>query len=247
MSKSLSKVRVDSLLVSRGFFSDTDAAARAILAGEVKVCDRKDLKPGDKVMPDVDVSVASKKRFVSRGGEKLDFAIKHFGVDIQGANCLDIGSSTGGFSDCLLKAQAAHVTCVDVNYGQLAWEIRKNPRVSVYERTNIKLACPEDIDGPFDVVVIDVSFIGLSSLASKIASFIKPGGLLLALIKPQFESRKGETEGGVVYDEDVRLRVVDEVSSAMTSVGLTVIGVVASPVKGPAGNIEYLLECQRPA
>lgn len=235
------KARLDDLLIERGFFPDREAALRAVIAGEVLVDDVVASSAAAKVVPDATVRVRGKGRYVSRGGEKLKGAIDAFGVDVSGCRCLDIGSSTGGFTDCLLQEGASHVACVDVNYGQLDWKIRSDPRTEVFERTNIRKADPCGIGAPFDVVAIDVSFIGLASLAADIARFCRPGTILLALVKPQFESRRGEAEGGVVRDEAVRLRTVEEVAVALEANGFTVNNVAESTVVGPAGNVEYLL------
>lgn len=237
----MKKVRLDTLLVERGYFSDADAALRAVLAHEVKVDDAYATSAAAKVDPDASVVVKNRKRFVSRGGHKLQGALDAFGQDASGLRCIDIGSSTGGFTDCLLQAGAESVACVDVNYGQLAWSLRQDPRVSVFERTNIKLADPAEVGAPFDLLVADLSFIGLAQLASVFARFSHTGSVFIGLVKPQFESRPGETEGGVVRDEAVRERVIEEVRSALLAAGFEPIGVVESPIKGPEGNVEYLV------
>ncbi|WP_417143255.1 TlyA family RNA methyltransferase [Raoultibacter massiliensis] len=237
----MKKVRLDTLLVERGYFSDVDAALRAVLAHEVKVDDVYATSAAAKVDPDASVVVKNRKRFVSRGGHKLQGALDAFGQDASGLRCIDIGSSTGGFTDCLLQAGAESVACVDVNYGQLAWSLRQDPRVSVFERTNIKLADPAEVGAPFDLLVADLSFIGLAQLASVFARFSHAGSVFIGLVKPQFESRPGETEGGVVRDEAVRERVIEEVRSALLAAGFEPTGVVESPIKGPEGNVEYLV------
>lgn len=237
----MKKVRLDNLLVERGLFSSADEVARAVYAREVRVDDVYAASPALLVMPDADVFVKGAKRFVSRGGEKLQGALDAFGVSVEGARCLDIGSSTGGFTDCLLQAGAAEVACVDVNYGQLAWQVRQDSRVRVFERTNIKHASPEELGAPFDVIVVDVSFIGLASLAPVFPRLSHAGTLFLGLVKPQFESRADETERGVVRDEAVRKRTVAEVQEALAKVGFEVQGVVESSIRGPKGNVEYLV------
>ena len=237
----MKKVRLDTLLVERGYFSDADAALRAVLAHEVKVDDAYATSAAAKVDPDASVVVKNRKRFVSRGGHKLQGALDAFGQDASGLRCIDIGSSTGGFTDCLLQAGAESVACVDVNYGQLAWSLRQDPRVSVFERTNIKLADPAEVGAPFDLLVADLSFIGLAQLASVFARFSHTGSVFIGLVKPQFESRHDETEGGVVRDEAVRERVIEEVRSALLAAGFEPTGVVESPIKGPEGNVEYLV------
>lgn len=238
---SMKKIRLDTLLVEQGYFSDADAALRAVLAHEVKVDDVYATSAAVKVNPDASVVVKNRKRFVSRGGHKLQGALDAFGQDVSGLRCIDIGSSTGGFTDCLLQAGAESVACVDVNYGQLAWSLRQDPRVSVFERTNIKLADPAEVGAPFDLLVADLSFIGLAQLAPVFARLSHPGSVFIGLVKPQFEARPGETEGGVVRDEAVRERVVAEVRAALIASGFEPAGVVASPIKGPEGNVEYLV------
>lgn len=235
------KQRLDELLVEQGYFPDVDAALRAVIAREVRVDDVYVSSAALKVSPDADIFVKNARAFVSRGGHKLQGALDGFGVSVSGLRCIDIGSSTGGFTDCLLQAGAAEVTCVDVNYGQLAWHVRQDPRVRVFERTNIRLASPEDLGAPFDVIVCDLSFIGMASLAGVFASLAHEGTIFLGLIKPQFESRQGETDGGIVVDAAVRERVIAEVKEALTEAGFRVEDVIESPIKGTSGNIEYLV------
>ena len=237
----MKKMRLDDLLVQRGFYPDADAALRGVMARAVRVGDAYASSAAMMVAPDAELFVKGARRFVSRGGQKLQGALDAFRQDVSGLRCIDIGSSTGGFTDCLLQAGAAHVACVDVNYGQLAWKVRNDPRVAVFERTNIKTADPQELGAPFDLIVIDVSFIGLASLASTLAAFSQAGTQLVALVKPQFESRRGETDHGVVRDEEVRLRTIEEVKRALTENGFATEGEMTSPIKGPSGNIEYLL------
>lgn len=235
------KTRLDEFLIDKGLYQDKDEALRAVIAGDVLVDEVVATSAAAMVSEDFDIRIREQKQYVSRGGFKLKGAIDEFAVDVKGSNCLDIGSSTGGFTDCLLQEGAASVTCVDVNYGQLDWKLRSDDRVRVFERTNIKNATCEELEGPFDVIVIDVSFIGLASLAPHIARFCKPESALLALVKPQFESQVGETDHGVVTDEAVRLRCVTEVEEALAKNGFVVKGFVESSIKGPAGNVEYIV------
>lgn len=247
----MKKQRLDEILVEQGYFPDAEAALRAVIAREVRVDDVYVSSAAIKVAPDADIFVKPRKRknapdaqgrsFVSRGGHKLQGALDAFRVDVRGLRCIDIGSSTGGFTDCLLQAGAAEVACVDVNYGQLAWEIRQDERVRVFERTNIRLASPERLGAPFDVLVCDLSFIGMASLAPVFAALSHEGSMFLGLIKPQFESQQGESDGGIVIDEAVRERVIAEVEAALDEAGFTVQGVIESPIKGASGNIEYLV------
>lgn len=235
------KIRLDDLLVDRGYFADRGAALRAVLAHEVRVDDVYPTSAAILVRTDADVFVRNRKRFVSRGGHKLQGALDAFGQDVSGMRCIDIGSSTGGFTDCLLQAGAKSVACVDVNYGQLAWKLREDDRVKVFERTNIKTAAPEELGAPFDILVADLSFIGLAGLTGTFAALCEEGSVLLALVKPQFESAHDETDRGIVRDPEVRERVVREVSEALEASGFCVTGVVESPIKGAEGNIEYLV------
>lgn len=247
MTKKPKKIRLDELLVEQGVFPDAGTVLRAVLAHEVKVDDVYVTSAAVKVAPDAEIVVRGRKQFVSRGGHKLQGALDAFGQDVQGLNCIDVGSSTGGFTDCLLQAGAAHVACVDVNYGQLAWKIRTDERVSVFERTNIKLADPGELGAPFDLIVCDVSFIGLAVLApvfarlSRSASVGASASVFLGLVKPQFESRHDETDHGIVRDEAVRARTVEEVRCALEREGFEVTGTIESPIKGAEGNVEYLV------
>lgn len=237
----MAKVRLDDLLVELGYFPNRDAALRAVIAREVRVDDVYVSSAALKVRPDADIFVKNAKRFVSRGGHKLQGALDHFGVDVAGKRCIDVGSSTGGFSDCLLQAGAAGVACVDVNYGQLAWSLRQDPRVTVFERTNIRTADPASLGAPFDMVVCDLSFIGLAQLAGVFAGLCEQGSVFLGLIKPQFESQHEETDHGIVRDQAVRQRVVNEVTEALQDAGFTVNGVVESSIRGAEGNVEFLV------
>lgn len=247
MTKKPKKIRLDELLVEQGVFPDAGTVLRAVLAHEVKVDDVYVTSAAVKVAPDAEIVVRGRKQFVSRGGHKLQGALDAFGQDVQGLNCIDVGSSTGGFTDCLLQAGAAHVVCVDVNYGQLAWKIRTDERVSVFERTNIKLADPGELGAPFDLIVCDVSFIGLAVLApafarlSRAATEDASASVFLGLVKPQFESRHDETDHGIVRDEAVRARTVEEVRCALECEGFEVTGTIESPIKGAEGNVEYLV------
>ena len=237
----MAKVRLDDFLVEQGYFPNRDAVVRAVIAKEVRVDDVYVISAALKIKPDADIFVKNTKRFVSRGGHKLQGALDYFQQKVDRMHCIDVGSSTGGFTDCLLQAGAADVACVDVNYGQLAWQLRQDERVRVFERTNIRLADPVELGAPFDLIVCDVSFIGLAQLASVFAALCQEGSIFIGLIKPQFESRHEETERGVVVDESVRQRVVEEVKEALLREGFEVTGVVQSSIKGPEGNIEYLV------
>lgn len=243
----MKKTRLDNLLVERGAFADEAEALRAVLAHEVKVGDVFATSAAMMVAPDADVWVKGRPQYVSRGGLKLRGALDAFDLDVSGMRCIDAGCSTGGFTDCLLQAGAASVACVDVGYGILAWKIRQDPRTVVFERTNIRTASPEELGAPFDLIVADLSFIGLASLAPVFARLAGEGGVFVGLVKPQFESRHDETDSrGVVRDESVRIRTIQEVAAAMEADGFTVDGVIESSLTGKrSGNIEYLLKATR--
>ena len=239
----MKKTRLDSLLVESGVFSDEGEALRHIMAHEVKVGDEYATSAAQLVAPDAEISVKGRKRYVSRGGYKLQAALDAFGQDVAGLRCADVGCSTGGFTDCLLQAGAVHVAAIDVGYGDLAWSLRQDPRVEVHERTNIRIASPTDVGAPFDVVVADLSFIRLAGLAATFATLCRTGSVFIGLVKPQFESRRDETdERGVVNDQSVRDRTVAEVSEALEQAGFAVTGVIESPITGKQShNIEYLI------
>ena len=242
-SGNMKKDRLDDLLVKRGLFDNPDAALRAVMAREVKVGDVYATSAAMMVAPDTEIEVKGRKQYVSRGGLKLRGALDAFGQDVTGLRCADVGCSTGGFTDCLLQAGAASVAAIDVGYGDLAWTLRQDPRVDVFERTNIRLADPSGLGAPFDLVVADLSFIGLASLAPVFVRLCANGSVFIGLVKPQFESQAGETdERGLVTDEAVRMRVVDEVRAALTDAGFEVSGVEESPIRGKqSGNVEYLV------
>lgn len=232
-------VRLDLLLVERGLAESRSLAQRLIRAGEVLVDGQLADKPGADVAEDADISLKAKPRFVSRGGEKLAAALAQFPVDVAGKVAADIGASTGGFTDCLLQHGAAKVYAIDVGYGQLAWELRQDARVVVMERVNARYlaALPE----PVDVIVSDVSFISLRIVYATAVSWLKPGGTVVSLIKPQFEAgREHVGKGGVVRDPAVHRRVLETVTAEMAALGLGLRGLMVSPLRGPAGNVEFL-------
>lgn len=234
--------RLDVAMIARGFAKTPDEALRFIMAREVKVNDSFAQSPATRVRATDTITLKTRSNYVSRGGYKLEKALAVFHENVAGKRCIDIGSSTGGFSDCLLQAGASQVSCVDVNYGQLAWKIRTDARVRVFERTNIRTASPDELDAPYDVMVADLSFIGLASLAGVFAQLGHPGSVFIGLVKPQFESKHDETCSGVVLDNDVRTRTIHEVEQALEQAGFTVSGCVESPIKGARkGNIEYLV------
>jgi 23S rRNA (cytidine1920-2'-O)/16S rRNA (cytidine1409-2'-O)-methyltransferase len=240
------KSRLDALLVERGMFETRSRAAAAVLAGEVKTGpDRAPAtKPGMLLAPDAQVEVAAGRRFVSRGGHKLEHALGCFGLDPAGRLCLDVGASTGGFTDCLLQADAARVTCVDVAYGELDWRLREDPRVTVLERVNARHLDPAQLPYAPELVVIDVSFIGLAKVLPAAAACTAARFDLLALVKPQFEVGRGRVgKGGVVRNQADRLEALVGVGDAAVHAGLSVQGYCASGLPGPAGNLESFVWC----
>ena len=235
------KIRLDDLLVERGYFADRGEALRAVLAHEVRANDVYPTSAAVLVNPDADVFVRNRRAYVSRGGHKLQGALDAFTQDVRGARCIDIGSSTGGFTDCLLQQGASKVFAIDVGYGQLAWKIRSDPRVVVMERTNIRYVTPEDLGEPLDLSVVDVSFISLKIVLPAIQKLLKPTGQVLCLIKPQFEAGKGKVgKKGVVREPEIHLEVLENYVENAHAAGFKVLDVTFSPIKGPEGNIEFL-------
>ena len=233
-------MRLDQLLVQRGLFESREQARRAVMAGTVEVEGRRMDKPGTPVSEDVRVSVlVSKEPFVSRAGRKLADALDRFGVDPAGLVCMDVGASTGGFTDCLLQRGAVRVYALDVGYGQLDQKMRYDPRVVVMERINARHLQPEDLPEPCSLITIDVSFISLSKVVPALLPHLSPGGRLLALIKPQFEAGRGAVgKGGILRDEELRTRVIQECAAGLAGLGLELLGVHDSAVPGMGGNRE---------
>jgi len=239
----LNKERLDVLLVNRGLFDSREKAKTSIMAGVVFVNDKREDKPGIKV--DIDSNIKIKENihpYVSRGGLKLEKAIKVFGIDLGGKIALDIGASTGGFTDCMLKNGASKVFAIDVGYGQLAWELRNDERVVCMERTNIRYVEPENLGTLADFSSIDVSFISLKKVIPVAVKLTKEDGEILCLIKPQFEAGRDKVgKHGVVRDIKVHEDVVKDIIGFCLDTGLKVKGLDYSPIKGPEGNIEYLV------
>jgi 23S rRNA (cytidine1920-2'-O)/16S rRNA (cytidine1409-2'-O)-methyltransferase len=213
-----------------------------ILAGRVQLAGRVLSKPGASVAPGASLEIERPRPFVSRGGEKLEGALAAFTLDVSGAHALDVGASTGGFTDCLLSRGAADVVALDVGYGQIAWPLRTDPRVTVVERCNFRLL-PDDAYGPqFDIVTIDASFISVVTLIARARAFLAPGGAIVALVKPQFEAgRERLGSGGVVRDPAVHRAILHEVTRAVAELGLVPRALARSPLVGPAGNVEFFL------
>ena len=237
------KVRIDQLLVERGLAESRTRAQALVMAGHVMLGDKKADKPGLQVAEDAEISVKGQDHpWVSRGGIKLAHALEHFGIDVTGSVAIDIGSSTGGFTDVLLNKGAAKVYAVDSGTNQLAWKLRQDPRVIVHEQTSARILTAEHVPEQVDIIVCDASFISLSKVLERPMTFAKPGAQLVALIKPQFEAGRGEVgKGGVVRDSAVHQRVCDDVSAWLESVGWRVAGLTESPITGPKGNVEFLV------
>jgi 23S rRNA (cytidine1920-2'-O)/16S rRNA (cytidine1409-2'-O)-methyltransferase len=242
----LKKTRLDLLLVERGLAASRERARALILAGDVRVDGQVHTKAGTPVTADATLSLATPDHpYVSRGGLKLAHALDFFAIDPTGRTALDIGASTGGFTDVLLQRGAARVVALDVGHGQLDWKIRSDPRVVVVERTNARTltadALPADLRR-FTLVTIDVSFISLRHILPAVPPLLAPEADIVALVKPQFEAQRGEVgKGGIVRDDTVHARVVDEVAAAAVTVGLTPTAVIDSPIEGMEGNREFLM------
>ena len=237
------KTRLDQLLVERGLVESRTRAQALIMAGHVMIGDRKADKPGQQVSEDIEVSVkGSDHPWVSRGGIKLAHALEEFAINVTDMVAIDVGSSTGGFTDVLLSNGAARVYAVDSGTNQLAWKLRQDERVIVHEQTSARILTDTHIPEPVDIIVCDASFIGLAKVLERPLTFAKPGAQLVALIKPQFEAGRGEVgKGGVVRDEAVHQRVCDEVKMWLVESGWTIAGLTTSPITGPQGNVEFLI------
>jgi 23S rRNA (cytidine1920-2'-O)/16S rRNA (cytidine1409-2'-O)-methyltransferase len=236
------KNRLDLLLVARGLFESREKAQRAIMAGDVFVAGQRVDKAGANVADDAEITVAASERYVGRGGLKMEAALKGFAVPVEGSVCLDIGASTGGFTDCLLQHGAAKVYAIDVGHSQLAWKIRSDPRVVVREHLNARHLTAEDVPEPIDLCVIDVSFISLTLILPPALERVRAGGVLVALIKPQFELRKEEVgRGGVVREPELHAAAVEKIRAFLVeTLGRRWVGVIDSPILGGEGNKEFL-------
>jgi len=235
--------RLDQALVERNLCDSRERAKRLVLAGQVRINGHPARKPSDNIKPADELTVDTPEKFVSRGGHKLEHALEHFQLDVTGLTALDLGASTGGFTDCLLQRGAAKVFAVDVGQGQLAWKLRQDPRVVVMEKTNARHLRPENFPAPADLAVIDCSFISLQKILPPAVPLLKPAGRIVALIKPQFEAGKAEVDKGrgVITDASIHERVLAELKEFVAAqTGLCWRGVVESPLLGPAGNKEFL-------
>lgn len=237
------KERLDRLLVERGLVPSRQRAKALIMAGKVVVDENRVEKPGTQVRPDANIRLKGEDYpFVSRGGLKLERALEVFGIDPRGKKAIDVGASTGGFTDCLLQRGASKVFAVDVGYGQLAWKLQQDPRVVNLERRNIRYLEFREIGEPVDLIVVDTSFISVGKFLLRLCQMMKKGGDILILVKPQFEVGKGKVEkGGIVRDHEKHMRVVERVKQWAGEIGLRVKGVMESPLRGIKGNKEFFI------
>jgi len=240
----MKKERIDLLLVSRGLAESRTKAQAMVMAGNVLADERRVDKPSESFNPEVKIRVkgeSPESRYASRAGLKLERALEKFKIHPEGFMCLDVGSSTGGFTDCLLQHGAARVVAVDAGTNQLIWRLRNDPRVDVRENTNARSLAPSDFDALFDLIVVDVSFISLTKILPVLPGLLTPSGIIIGLIKPQFEVGRGEVgKGGIVRDEQKHREVVDKINAFISGIGLTPSGVVESPILGAEGNKEFL-------
>ena len=237
------KDRLDKVMFERGMVKSRERAKALIMEGRVFVEDKPVIKAGTMITPGARIEVKGEELpYVSRGGLKLEAALAHFGIDLTDKIVMDVGSSTGGFTDCMLQRGAGKVYCIDVGYGQFSWPLRKDPRVILHERTNIRYLGSEKVPEVIAFATVDVSFISLRHVLSKVAEFVKKGGEILPLVKPQFEVGREEVgKGGIVREEGKRLAVVDSIKTFAEEKGLRSLGIFQSPIPGQKGNIEYFL------
>jgi 23S rRNA (cytidine1920-2'-O)/16S rRNA (cytidine1409-2'-O)-methyltransferase len=247
MSNSSTKIRLDQLIVQRGLTESREKARALIMAGLVEVEGSKAVKSGQTVSMSAAIHILEPLRYVSRGGLKLEAALQHFCVDVKGRTWLDVGASTGGFTDCLLQHGAGRVISVDVGYGQFDWKLRNDPRVTLLEKTNIRYLKREDFnDGPINGAVIDVSFISLKLVVPVLSELLETPAFIIALIKPQFEVGKGRVgKGGVVRDSGLHEEVIEELKVFFSVMDWKVEGCISSPILGPKGNREFLMYMRR--
>ncbi len=237
--------RIDKLLVDKGLADSRTKAQALIMAGVVLVNEQRVNKPSELFPTDSEIRLKHADdpalRYVGRGGLKLEAALREFQIDVTDLDCLDVGASTGGFTDCLLQRGARRVIAIDVGHNQLDWRLRNDPRVEVREGVNARYLSPADFENLFSLIVVDVSFISLTKVLPALVSLVSPAGHLITLIKPQFEVGRGEVgSGGIVRDPQKRLRVVDEVNAFAKGIGLMVRSVIESPIQGAEGNVEFL-------
>ena len=241
------KERLDILLVKRGLAPSREKAKAMIMEGNVFVENQREDKAGTSIPENAKIEIKGNTlKYVSRGGLKLEKAMNHFDIELQNKVCMDIGASTGGFTDCMLQNGASKVYAVDVGYGQFAWKLRTDERVVCMEKTNIRYVTPEDIGEPVDFSSIDVSFISLTKVLGPVKEILSPGGEVVALIKPQFEAgREKVGKKGVVREKSTHLEVIQMVMAYAAEIGFEIRNLEFSPIKGPEGNIEYLLHLKK--
>ena len=241
------KERLDILIVNKGLAASREKAKAIIMSGIVYVDGQKEDKAGSMFEETANIEVrGATLKYVSRGGLKLEKAMTHFGVELKDKICMDVGSSTGGFTDCMLQNGAVKVYAVDVGHGQLDWKLRNDPRVVCMEKTNIRYVQPEDLGEPIDFSSIDVSFISLTKVLLPIRNYLKENGEIVALIKPQFEAgREKVGKKGVVREKSTHIEVIEKVTDYAVSIGFEVAALEFSPIKGPEGNIEYLVHLKK--
>ena len=240
----MTKQRIDILMQTRGIAESRTKAQAMIMAGVVLVNEQRVDKASETYSEDVVIRIkgdSPESRYVSRGGLKLEKALDEFGIDVTGLTCLDVGSSTGGFTDCLLQHGAKHVFAIDSGTNQLVWKLRNDPRVEVRENTNARELKPADFPSEFDLIVMDVSFISVTKIFPALLDLLAPDGKIVTLIKPQFEVGRGEVgKGGIVREPEKHQRVVNEINEFANKLGLTCLGVIESPILGAEGNKEFL-------
>lgn len=246
MKTAVSRIRLDQHLLEAGYFDSREKAQRAILAGQVTIAGQIADKAGSKINPESEILITGRDRYVGRGGHKLEGALTGFAIDPMGMSCLDLGSSTGGFTDCLLQHWATHVTAVDVGRGQLAWSLRQDPRVEVREGINARYLTPSDFTRRFDLIVGDLSFISLTKILPAAFELLHADGSMIVLIKPQFELSRAEIgKGGIVRDVAARERAVESIRVWVHAAGHRFDQVMESPLPGTSGNIEFLALLRR--
>src|SRR6185436_9889155 len=242
------KLRIDQLLVGRGLFPSRQKARRAILAGEVSIATRVVDKPSELLDEQTEIEVKPTRKYVGRGALKLESALDYFHVDVHGKTALDIGASTGGFTDCLLQGGAERIYAVDVGYGQLDWKLRNDPRVVVLEKTNARFLTRDQVQELVDICVIDVSFISLTLILPNAFTLLKPDGVILALIKPQFELQRPDVgKGGIVRDPLLHQKAQDKIVAFVEDLGHVVGGIAPSAIKGADGNQEFFACIRKPS
>ncbi|WP_324667696.1 TlyA family RNA methyltransferase [Geochorda subterranea] len=242
------RLRADQLLVRLGLATSREQAQALIRAGRVRVGHRSVERPSQRLPGDAPVEVVAPLHpYASRGGLKLERVLRSWPIPVQGAVAMDVGASTGGFTDCLLQHGARKVYAIDVGYGQLAWKLRTDPRVVVLERTNVRYLTPSRLDEPVDLIVVDVSFISVTLFLERLVAFLRPAGWMVVLVKPQFEAGRDQvSRGGVVKDTDVHRQVLRKVAACGLAAGLGIETMMASPLLGPRGNAEFFIVFKRP-